>query len=61
MVVQGIEMQGWSEGNDKRLVTMFSLEYGMDENNLTKYRENNKYEKVRRNCSYVFFFPFLLL
>ena len=50
MVVHGIEIQGWSEGNDRRLVTMFSLEYGMDENNLTKYLENHKYEKVRRNC-----------
>ena len=46
MVVQGIEMQGWDDGNDKRLVKMYALEYGMDENNLTKYRENANYEKV---------------
>ena len=46
MVVQGIEMQGWSNGNDERLVKMFVLEYGMDENNLTSYRENEHYEKV---------------
>ena len=46
MVVQGIEMQGWDDGNDKRLVKMYALEYGMDENNLTRYRENANYEKV---------------
>ena len=50
-------MQGWSDGSDIRLVTIFSLEYGIDENNLTMYRENQKYEKV--HVSYFNFYRFI--
>ena len=46
MVVQGLEVQGWSEEKEERIIQMFTLEYGMNYENLTVYKEDKRYDKV---------------
>ena len=47
MVVQGVEVQAWSQGGEVRGIRSFSVAYGVDEANLSVYKEDEKYRKVQ--------------
>ena len=46
MVVQGLELQGWNEDKEEKRVQTFTVQFGIDETNLTSYKEDKIYDRV---------------